>query len=101
MVAGQPPCRDPSSPSPAAPALSPLIIVLAAAAPGRKSTVVQAVSARDAHVGSLAHREAALGLVVQRHDKLGALVRLAVQRLVRGDGGGGWDSGAGGGVRAT
>src|SRR5882672_12492856 len=78
----------PSSP----PALSPLIVVGAAlpltvvlsAAPGRKSTVVPA--ACDAHIGrGLAHREAALWLVVQRHDKLRAIVRLAVQRLVRDD----------------
>src|SRR5258705_3173478 len=74
-----------TAPSPS-PALSPLIVVLAAAAPGRKSTVVPAVSARDAYIArGLAHREAALWLVVQCHDKLRAVVRLAVQRLVRDD----------------
>src|SRR5262245_61075931 len=67
------------------PALSPLIVVLAAAAPGRKSSVVPGVSARDADVGGLAHREATLWLVVQRHDKLRALVSFTVQRLVRDD----------------
>src|SRR5262245_1998432 len=77
-----------SSPSPAAPALSPLIVGLAAAAPGRKATVVPAIAARDAHVWGLAHREAALWLVVQRHDKLRTLVRLTVQRLIRDDDGG-------------
>src|SRR5262249_4143936 len=61
--------RAASSPPPAAPALSPLIVVLAAAAPGRKSTVVPAVSVRDAYIGGLAHGEAALWLIVQRHDK--------------------------------
>src|SRR5258705_3619424 len=70
-----------TAPSPS-PALSPLIVVLAAAAPGRKSTVVPAVSTRDAYIArGLAHREAALWLVVQRHAKLRAIVRLAVQRL--------------------
>src|SRR5262249_20319004 len=82
-----------AAPSPP-PALSPRIVVLVAlplivvlaAAPAGKSSVVPAVSARDADIGrGPAHREAALWLVVQRHDKLRAIVRLAVQWLVRDD----------------
>src|SRR5262249_58299157 len=77
------------------PALAALIVVLAAlalivvraAAPGAEAeTVVVAMAPRDAGVGrGPAHREAALWLVVQRQDKLRAIVRLAVQRLVRDD----------------
>src|SRR5262249_59537105 len=77
------------------PALAALIVVLAAlalivvraAAPGAEAeTVVVAIAARDAGVGrGPAHCEAALWLVVQRQDKLRAIVRLAVQRFVRDD----------------
>src|SRR5438132_5842293 len=83
--------RAASSPPPA---LSPLIVVLAAlplivvlaAAPARKCVVVRSVTARDAYIGrDPAHREAALWLVVQRHDKLCAIVSLADQRLVPAD----------------
>src|SRR3984957_5647391 len=76
----------------------PPIIVLAAAVLARRDPlgvriapvkgaeeVVQA-AARDADiVRALAHREAALWLIVQHHDELRAIVSLAVQRLVRDD----------------
>src|SRR5260370_30564300 len=83
------------------PARLPLIIVLAvlpriverAAAPARiaiggvpvapaieaDEVVVPGVAARN----GAAHREAALRLVVQRHDELRTIVGLAVQRLIR------------------
>src|SRR6516225_124388 len=85
-VGGGPPTpysrRDASSPPPA---LSPLMVVLAAE-PAHESEVAPGATARDAYIGrGPAHREAALRLVVQRHNRLRAIVSLAVQRLVRDD----------------
>src|SRR5215475_3050823 len=80
------------------PALWPLIIVpivlprivVLAAAPERivetPATPAEAevVTARDADIGrAWAGDDAALRLVVQRNDELGAIIGLAVQRLVR------------------
>src|SRR5664279_5359642 len=52
----------------------------------REAVVAPAVVARNADVGRrLARYKAALGLIAQHRDKLGAVVGLAAQRLVRDD----------------
>src|SRR5471030_1039609 len=79
------------------PALMPLTIVLAAArariscwgvriALEIKAEEVVASDVRDRGIGRrLARYKAALGLIAQHRDKLGAVVGLAAQRLVRDD----------------
>src|SRR5882724_9676774 len=71
----------------------PRIVVLAAApvhivkleTPAAPAEAV-VVTARGANIARApAHREAAVWLVVQHHDELRAIIRLAVQRLVRDD----------------
>jgi hypothetical protein len=100
-------CRPPLSPRhaaafPRSAGSSPLpllLIILLAAALARRGVlgvriapakgaekVVPAATARDAEIVlALAHRKAALWLIVQDHDELRAIVGLAVQRLVGND----------------
>src|SRR5499427_4642048 len=51
-----------------------------------EAVVAPVVAARNGDIDRRpAHQEAALGLVVEHRDELGAIVGLAVQRLVRDD----------------
>src|ERR1700693_5509898 len=53
---------------------------------GAEAVVVPAVAARNVDIDRKpARHEAALGLVVQHRDELGAIIGLATQRLVRDD----------------
>src|SRR6266852_145029 len=68
------------------PAQWPLIIVPIVVETPPATPAEADVTARDAEIGrARAVDDAALRLVVQRNDELGAIIGLAVQRLIRND----------------